>query len=259
MGKRVFTVILLAAALIGAAREASAQWPTPLEGRFTLHFNGVGQNPGGDVSFEHSAAFDLFDERGVTERRQTINGTSGGLVDVGASYRVLKYVGFGLSYTSKLTSSGEAALRGTLPSPEFYDRPRSANASVPNLQHSESGIHVNAIVHVPFVQKVDFAFFAGPSFLTVTQDLVQTPTLANFSDPLQPAISLAAPPITQASKSATGFNAGAEVTYAVLPNVAVAALLRYVRASVDFDVDSGQSINLKAGNAQFGAGIRLRF
>ena len=260
MRNRVSRVIAITAVVgCGYAADVQAQWPAPLDGRLTISINGAGQNPGGDVTLEGSSAFALFDEQAVVERRQTIEGTGGGLLDFGVGYRFARRVGIGFSRTSSLSASSEAALSGRLPDPDFYDRARSASLTITTLKRRESATHVSAIFHIPFVENLDFAFTIGPSFLRVTQDFAQMPTLASFSDPLQPSISLNSASIVRAEKSVVGFNIGGEATYMLLRNVGVGAILRYVRGSAEFDVEGDQRVNLTAGNAQIGLGIRLKF
>ena len=59
--------------------------------------------------------------------------------------------------------------------------------------------------------------------------------------------------------SAWGFNIGADMTYAVTPTIGVAALMRYTRGTVEFNISDTQTADVKAGGFQIGGGVRLKF
>jgi len=65
-------------------------------------------------------------------------------------------------------------------------------------------------------------------------------------------------PVERASDSQVGYNVGAEATYRFTPMVGVALLLRFTRASPEFDF-GGEPTTVNVGDVQFGGGLRLRF
>jgi hypothetical protein len=60
------------------------------------------------------------------------------------------------------------------------------------------------------------------------------------------------------SGTATGFNAGADVRWMFTRNIGVGGLVRFTRAKVDLEID-GRTVQVDAGGAQAGAGLRLAF
>lgn len=226
---------------------------TPLGGRVFVNINGMMQP--GEQTIERSADFDLYDERGSFKSTQVVKGSS--LLDIGGGYRVLKNVGVGIAYT-RFTTFGDANISGSIPHPLIYDKPRSYTATASDLIHKEQAIHLSAIFFVPFVEKVDFAVFAGPSFFNdVDQDF---PIGITFTDnpPTFDTATINEIREGRGTGTTTGFNIGGEVTYAVTPMIGAGFTIRYTRADIDYDVGAIKS-SLKAGNVQFGGGLRLRF
>ena len=60
------------------------------------------------------------------------------------------------------------------------------------------------------------------------------------------------------SGTATGFNVGADVRWMFTRNIGVGGLVRFTRAKVDLEIDS-RTVQVDAGGAQVGAGLRLAF
>ena len=245
----------------GQQKQGKWSW-TPLGRRVFISLNGLTQ--GGDTTVERTETFDLYDERGEYRSRQGIK-TGAGMVDVGGGVRLKPHgffktygieYGVGLSYTT-FNNRGTADISGSLPHPLVYDKPRTYSTNLTDLNHKEEVVHLAGYLFYPFVEKVDFSFFFGPSFYSVSQGFA---TGITFSDvpPSFDSVSIDEIRSGVASDSAVGFNIGGEVLYDFMPNVTAAVLLRYTRATVDLDV-AGTPQSLKLGNAQIGAGVRLRF
>jgi len=240
-----------------ASQQKQSKWSwTPLGRRVFLSLNGLTQ--GGDTLVERTESFDLYDERGEYRSRQAIK-TGAGMLDVGGGIRLkTRGIGYGVgvSYTT-FNNRGTAEIAGSLPHPLIYDKPRTYSTSLAGLNHKEETVHLAGYLFIPFVEKLDFSFFVGPSFYSVDQGFA---TGITFSDvpPTFDSVTIDEIRSGSARDSATGYNIGGEVLYDVLPNVTAALLVRFTKATVDLDV-AGTTQSLKLGNSQIGAGVRLRF
>ena len=270
---RKWVIVCMGALMLCAAPMASAQtkdpkpqpaagaktekWSwTPLGRRVFISLNGLAQ--GGDTSVQRSETFDLYDERGTYESRQAIK-TGAGMIDIGGGYR-MKFGGreYGLgAFWTTFNNRGTAEVSGSLPHPLVYDKPRTYSTSLSGLNHKEDIVHVQAYVFIPFVEKVDFSVFGGPSFYSVAQGFATGVTFRDVP-PTFDSVELTEVRQGEARNSTVGFNIGGEVLYDIMPNVTAAGLFRFTRAEVDLDV-GGTSQSFKLGNAQFGGGLRLRF
>jgi hypothetical protein len=189
---------------------------------------------------------------------------SGAFWDIGAAYKFGQDLGFaggqfgvGFVYAS-LKSTENGSITGSLPHPLFFDRPRTVTATVENLEHKEQVVHVQAIWYWPFVEKVDFALSAGPSFFTTTQAFARG---FEFSEnpPSFNSVTIDSIDVATIKESSVGFNLGLDVTYSITPMIGAGAMMRFSRSSADFNLAEGQSASVDTGGFQIGAGVRLKF
>jgi opacity protein-like surface antigen len=248
------SVLLLAGAIVFAgASEARAQLGRPLDGRLIFSVNGLLQPGSQDV--DRTSTFTLYDEPAEIRSTQKVDG--GGLFEVGATYRVRNNLGVGVSYTS-LSRTSDGEISGSLPHPLFFDAPRQFSAPVPGLRHKQQAVHLSAVYYMPFVENVDLAFSAGPSFFTVSQGFARGVSFSeNFPD--FNTVTIDAIDTATLEESAVGFHLGADGLYAFTENIGAGLQLRYTRATANFDISDGQSAEVTAGGFQIGVGLRLRF
>ena len=209
----------------------------------------------GDNNLERSSTFDLYDETAEVNINQTIN--NGAFFEVGGAYKVRPNLGVGLTY-GFVTNKGEGTVSGSLPHPQFFDQPRTFSASADDLAHTEQAVHFQAIWFVPFTDKVDFAFSAGPSLFNVKQDLIRGVTFSE-NPPGFTSVTIDSVEVIQLRDSAWGFNIGGDVTYALTPSIGVGGLIRYSHGTVEFNVSDTQTADVTAGGLQIGAGVRFKF
>jgi opacity protein-like surface antigen len=249
----LFIAIAALVSLASLASEARAQQWQPFDGKLLVHVN-IGLQAG-DHDVTRQSTFELYDEIATIDISQTID--NGGFFEFGGAYKVRGNLGVGLTF-GFLGNSGEGRVSGSLPHPQFFDQPRSFSADATNLDHSERSVHFQAIYFMPFTDKVDFAFSAGPSLFSVKQGLVRN---VSFSE-IPPAFtsvtidSIDAPEITD---SGWGINLGADMTYALTPRIGVGALLRYTHGNIEFNLSDTQRTDIGAGGFQIGGGLRVRF
>ena len=235
---------ILAVCLCAAPRMVSAQtmqWTD--KGYITVD----GGAQVGSHTLESSSSFPLYDETATVSTSQKVK--SGGFFDVGGAYRVWGknlLAGVTISHTS---SDSEVALNASVPSPFFFDQPRTVTSSQSGAKHSETAVHLAAIWMIPVANKLDVGVFGGPSIFAVKQDTVATLSVT------EPGPAVAAP-LGNVSKTAAGANLGVDVQYLVTKKIGVGGVARYSAGSVTIP---GASKHLHVGGFQIGVGVRLRF
>jgi opacity protein-like surface antigen len=253
MRKSVLLIAMAAVVLIAASPFTAEARQGPLGDKVFVSVNFGIQV--GDTDLERTSTFDLYDETAQVDINQTIN--NGAFFEFGGAYKVRGSLGVGLTY-GFLSNSGGGSVSGSLPHPLFFDRPRTFTASAEDLERSERAVHFQAVWFVPFTDKVDFAFTAGPSLFNVKQELIRG---VGFSEipPAFDSVTVDSVDIVELRDSGWGFHIGADMTYAVTPGIGVGALVRYSRGTVEFNLSNTETADVNAGGFQIGAGLRLKF
>ena len=172
---------------------------------------------------------------------------SGVLFDLSGGYRVWRDLSIALGY-NYADGSADAQMTAAVPHPLFHDRRVETTTTVDSVKHSENVFHVQAVWTMPVTDKMDASFSFGPSFIHVSQDVVNNITVEPGTQ------NATAAPETQ-SDTATGFQIGADLSYLLNPRYGVGGFIRYVGGSVDLPSVE----NLKLGGFQIGGGARFRF
>ena len=242
------SILVMAGVMAAIASEARAQTQPPPA---TLGFVNVnfGTQPS-SRTIGRSNSFPVYGETATLTTTQE-NG-DGGIFDITAGYRFGPDlygpnlgVAVGFSNFSNLSDSGVVV---TVPDPLIFDRPRTVNTSVADLQHNERGIHLSAVWFMPITNQFDVAFSAGPSFIRVSQDLVSSVTIP-------PGTQNASPVVATEKKTGVGVNIGVDGSYLFTRNFGAGVFLRYAGAKVDLP----SAPDLKVGGFQIGIGARIRF
>jgi hypothetical protein len=201
----------------------------------------------------------IYDEAATITTSSTF--TSGSLFDVAVGLRIWHNLTVGAGYHQEQNDT-EGKLSGAIPSPVFFNRPRTLDQNVPGLDRKEAATHLMIGWVVPIGAKFDVLVSGGPSFFRLTQEVVSDVVPVENSNNF--ATVAAHETITERGKSVTGFNVGMDATYILWQNDSVrlgaGGFVRFTQA--DFDVqmlDAGTTQPTKAGGIQFGFGGRLRF
>jgi hypothetical protein len=144
-----------------------------------------------------------------------------------------------------------------VPSPIYYDSPRTATATVDDLEHVELGYHFQALWMLPITDKLDVVLSGGPSVFNLEQGVVKSPQITEIGPPYSSVNMTVSQTTTTGSQ--VGFNIGADMTYRFANNVGVGAMIRYASATVSLTSDGGDTSDVKVGGFQFGGGLRIRF
>jgi hypothetical protein len=253
MNKSVVTLLLVCGVFAGTANQASAQGATWADRGYI--------NVGWGVESGSSAMTDtqtsiIYEESATIV--STSNFTSGSLFDVGVGVRIWRNLTVGAAYHQEQNDT-QGELTGSIPSPVFFNRPRTLAASEP-LDRKEQATHLTIGWVVPVGSKFDVMVFGGPSFFRLTQEVISS-AVPNESSASGSTIG-ATITTDERKKSQTGYNVGADATYIVWSNDSVrlgaGGFVRFTQADMDVDMLTSAQPT-KVGGVQFGFGARLRF
>lgn len=253
---RMIKLLLLWVVLLAASASSAAAQDWDDRGYFHVSFGGQSQ----EQTFTDSATFTIYNDRGASAAGHSFGG--GTLIDVAAGARVWRSFGVGLAYSNNSNES-DGIVTARVPHPVIVGQPREATYTASDLEHSESVVHLQFLWMLPFRQRMQLAFMAGPSFFSVTQDIatpVQGP--ANIIDnPPFTSVTITNIGVTEQKDSPVGFNIGVDGSYLFTPMIGVGAFVRYSGAALDFPTPGGvtRDGDPDAGGVQAAIGLRLRF
>lgn len=251
MNKSVVAMMMVCGVFAGAASPASAQMATWADRGYINVGWGV---ESGSSAMSDTRTSTVYEETATVTSAATF--TSGSLFDVGAGLRVWKNLTVGAAYHQEQNDT-DGELTGSVPSPIFFNRPRTFSATVPGLERKEKATHAMIGWVFPFGDRFDAMIYGGPSFFRVEQTVVSNVTFTEGATNV-----VATPTETIRKKSQTGYNVGTDVTYIVWSNdsirLGVGGFFRFSTADLNLEMLRSEQ-ETKAGGAQFGFGARLRF
>ena len=239
---------MISVAVLGSVVTVAAQQ----DGRVFIDINGGLQAT--STAFTDNIVFTEFVEQGDFDATYAVD--SGSIIDIGGGVRLPMNLGIGIGF-SRFEKSHDARVDARIPHPFFFNRDRSISGSAPNLTRMETAVHVQLRWFAPSRSRVALSFFGGPTFFNVTQGLV---TAVGFSQsyPFDVAVFTSAATNEQ-SKSAVGYNVGADVGFFFSRHVGVGALVRFSGASIDLVAEDAGRVAVDTGGFHAGGGLRLRF
>lgn len=241
--------MLFFAAVFGIAPSAAAQpaqWPE----KFWV-------SVGGGVQPVSNSFSDDFTKPLYTEDEQVSVSypvKSGVLVAGSGGYRIWKQLALGIGVTY-YTAGGDADVDAELPHPFFDDQFRHVSGTT-DASRSETGLHIMAAWMLPLSNRFRIILSAGPSVLNVSQTVV---TDVQFSEtfPYDTAEFTGATK-TDASNTAIGFNAGADLFWMFSSRIGAGGLVQYTHARAKLQA-ADRTVSVDAGGAQLAAGLRILF
>ncbi len=253
MMKQAFRLAVCVIGLTAFASQASAQ-ALPWEGRGFINVN-FGIQVVAEDAATTSTNFTIYDETGKLTTAQTLD-SQAPFFDIGGGFRVAGNFGVGFTYT-RLSAKGAAQVTAQVPSPIYYDQPRTATATLSDLEHLEDGYHFQALWMLPITDRLDIVISGGPSLFNLKQGVVTSPQITEVGPPYSSVNMTVAQ--TTATGSEIGFNVGADMTFRFANNFGVGAIVRYTAATVSIESDGSDPSDVKVGGFQFGGGLRIRF
>ena len=254
MNKSVVLLLIVCGVFVSTARQASAQGATWADRGYINVGWGV---ESGSSDMSDTSTLSIYEETATVT--STSNFTSGSLFDVGVGLRVWRNLTVGAAYHQEQNDT-EGRLTGSIPSPVFFNRPRTLDEAVPGLDRKESAAHLQIGWVIPIRDKIDVMVYGGPSFFRLEQETVSD---VEFTEPGGSFTTVGADEeITVRKKSQTGYNVGVDATYILWQNdsvrIGAGGFVRFTQADMDVEMLSS-SQPTKAGGVQFGFGARLRF
>lgn len=255
MNKSVVTLLIVCGVFASTARQASAQGATWADRGYINVGWGV---ESGSSAMSDTRSLSIYEETGTVT--STSDFTSGSLFDVGVGLRVWRNLTIGAAYHQEQNDT-EGVLSGSIPSPVFFNRPRTLNQAVAGLDRKESAAHLQIGWVIPIGSKFDVMVYGGPSFFRLEQEAVGDVEFGEQGGNF--ATVVADEEIVIRKKSQTGYNAGLDATYIVWSNdsirIGAGGFVRFTQADVDVEMLSGAGVPTKVGGVQFGFGGRIRF
>jgi hypothetical protein len=260
---RTLTLLALGVLLaMGAALPVHAQTPPADDSRFFFNVSLGGQWK--EQTFTDSSSFTIYNEpTGAVAAAHSIGG--GTLFDIGVAARVWKSLSIGLAY-STVKNFNDSAVTVRVPHPLIFAQPRTATATVADLEHSENVVHLQFMWKIPVRDKFELTAMAGPSFFTVRQTVASVQAPRDIVDPAPfNNLSIRTISLTDVKDSPVGVNVGVDGAYWIRTirgiGIGVGGFVRYAGASLDLEIPSGitRDTELKTGGPQGGIGLRLRY
>lgn len=161
--------------------------------------------------------------------------------------------------------SGNATISLTHP---FYHPTITATADTNNLDHTETGVHIQLGYKIPVRGRLELSVFGGPSRISVAQGLIADLSVSESQNPATRAWSAAINDVEteRQNGSAWGYHVGTDVSVRVSRYVSLGALARYSAATVSVEDpvlslirDRSVTKDLAVGGVQTMGGIRVRF
>jgi opacity protein-like surface antigen len=260
-GPRELFVSLIAATamVVGAPStlEAQTRQPAPAQpaaGESRVYVSANGGFQSNTLTFTERHTEPLFQEELAWQAEYELE--NGAVYDGGVGVRIWRRLVAGVHY-SYVRQSTASRISAQVPHPFFFNRPRPLEGESAPLTHTEQTVHVSAMWMVPGSRRIELGLLAGPSWFNVQRDFVDAVEYQEAYPYDEATFDGAA--VREGSGTAIGFHAGADVTFLLTPQVGLGVLVRYSRASLDFDTPAGGSLSMDVGGLQAGAGVRFRF
>jgi len=259
------TRLALVLALVGVvAHSASAQGSAKPAPRHRLAARPTTPLPRGYVLLgaSYTPSQNAFEDR-VTPRSNSETGSSTLTYDVGgapgfegaAAVRLWRSYGLRVGVGRSSTSVG-ATLEASIPHPFFFDRPRTASATIDGLDRAETAIGLHLQAMFPINRRMQLAVFGGPTWLQLSQDTVQDVSYTETYPYDTIAFSTA---VTAKNSETTGtIGGGADFNYFFTTSVGLGASILYAQANVELRASNGEAKTVTAGGWKTGLSLAVR-
>ena len=204
-------------------------------------------------AFTDRFEFRLHSEDTAAEARYPVKAAL--LVDGGFAVRIATNLAVGVSI-SRFNRNGSADVTAQIPNPFEFNKFREVTGPSAVLDNTELGYHVRLQDTRPLGRRLRLVLSGGPTYFDVKRQLVSAVQIEE-AYPFETATFRSAP-ASAAKGSGIGFNAGGDLIWTVNRSAGLGVMVRYARASVDFDVAEG-SATVDVGGVQATAGLRLYF
>jgi hypothetical protein len=210
----------------------------------------AGANVGAQVSSTRTETtafnFNLYGESATVSNVRSVPNTVA--FDVFGAARLRGNFGVaGIAIQRNANSDG--AVTASVPSPIFFDQPRSVTTSVADMTHRERWAGAYGAYMLKLDEKMGVLFMGGPMIAAVDHSLATSATVTEGTSAPVVVVGL-----TENNKTVWGFGAAVDFHYMATRNIGVGAQARYISATANFT--DGK---VKVGGLQVAAGIRIGF
>lgn len=184
---------------------------------------------------------------------------TGFMFDVGAGFLLTPQFGVGIN-VAQSRHKGAPTVSATIPHPFLTNRSATGSLTGEDLERTDTAVNIQAMFVAWQDDSSRFRIFAGPTYMQVKNENVQTMDYRQTFTTAPPANTVVVNSYTTDECTCTGwgFNVGADYSYFFSPNVGVGGILRYTRANVE-PADLNGTFELTAGGVAFGGGLRVKF
>jgi hypothetical protein len=254
--RKHFVTLVVCGLIAGSAGQASAQMGTAWTERGYFTLNLAGQT--GSTDLEGSKTSTRYEE--LETLSTTGEAGAGPTFDFSAGARVWRNVSVGIAF-HRLASDSDVELSGSIPHPLIFNRPRTLTQTFPDFQRHELAVHLQFGYMIPVNEKIDVHVYAGPSFFSVSQDVLADVAIGEAGAPFTDLVTQ--PAIERQKESPVGGHFGVDVTYKELYTfnmlkLGVGGFMRYAGASTTYKMLDTE-IDGQVGGFQAGVGLRVRF
>lgn len=241
MTKRFLMAVCFVGLAAGSASAQSLKW----DQTFIAGAN-VGAQSGSTRTETTAFNFSLYGESATVSNERSV--PNGILFDVFGAARIRGNFGVaGIAIQRNANSDG--SVTASIPSPIFFDSPRTATATITDMRHRERWAGAYAAYMLKLDKKTGILFMGGPMIAAVDHSL---PTSAAVVEATAPTVTVS---VTEYSKTVWGFGGGADFSYMATPNIGFGAQARYISAKANLTSDA----QIKVGGFQVSAGVRISF
>lgn len=243
MTKRVLFAVCLVGMAAGSASAQSLKWDQTFM---------AGANIGTQINSTRTETtafnFGLYGESATVSNVRTVPNTA--TFDVFGAARIRGNFGVaGIAIQRNANSDG--AVTASVPSPIFFDQPRSVTTSIADMKHRERWAGGYLAYMVRLNEKMGVLVMGGPMIAAVDHNLPTSATVTEGTSASAPTVTVAQ---TENNKTVWGFGTAVDFSYMMTPNVGVGAQARYIGATANFT-----DAKIKVGGFQIAGGIRIAF
>jgi opacity protein-like surface antigen len=219
------------------------------DARIEVHLNGL--FAWGDLDFSETRTFRVGGRDVPVTAAYDLDSAFG--FDGGLQVNVLGPLALRGS-VSHATHEGAGRLGTSLP-PLLPGLPSEVEAALPDGRVSETAVHVSAVLSLE-AGPARVSALGGVTFFDLEASLLES---LDVTLPGGTPLPVPGVPNVDVSDSPTGWHVGAGVDFQVAQHVALGGFLRYSRATAELVPPRGNVIELDAGGAHAGVGLRLMF
>jgi hypothetical protein len=204
-------------------------------------------------TFTDSRSTPMYEEEATFQGNWT--SSTGPAFGLGGTYRILSSLSVGVGF-EVLSSDATESFQASLPHPLYFDSDRSIEGGPTSLSYKENAAHF-LVSYTRAVGKFVVAISGGPSYFMTKMEVIDTYTHSE-SYPFDE-VTLGSVQLSTFDANGLGFNVGGWIGFRIVDALAVGVDMRFSQAKPKFTTSAGNEVEVTAGGARVGAGVRILF